>query len=202
MCQPTLFLVEDDRAVRESLAWLLTQENYRVEAYSSPAELLAAYEPSKPGCLILDLHLPGMNGLQLRDQLLERGCEHPFIIITGHGDVPEATRAMRMGAVDFIEKPLPREVLLDRVREAVKFDAQQRRARQQQQQFQERYQSLSHREQEVLELVMDGKLTKQIADQLGISVKTVEVHRSNLTRKMGVSSVVQLVRLCAEQLAK
>lgn len=115
MTQPTIYLVEDDAEVRRSLIRILELEGYHVEAFSAPTELLTRYDPAKPGCLVLDLRLPEMSGIELRQRLVDQGCRHPFIMITGHGDVSDATRSMRMGAIDFIEKPLDRKVLLARV---------------------------------------------------------------------------------------
>lgn len=198
---PLVYLVEDDSAVRDSLVWLFRKEGYDVEAYGTPAEILSAYDQSKHGCLVLDLRLPEMTGIELRQKLIEQGCTHPFIIITGHGDVPDATRSMRMGAIDFIEKPLDITLLLSRVREAIEADLRQRREIMEHESFRSRFETLSPREREVLELVVAGKLTKQIANQLEISIKTVEVHRSNITRKMKVDNFIQLVRLYTEHQA-
>ncbi|MBX3438798.1 MAG: response regulator [Planctomycetaceae bacterium] len=127
MLEPTIYLVEDDDAVRESLVWMLIQAGYRVEAHADPSDLLDAYDASRPGCLVFDLKLPGMSGLELREKLVASGSSHPFLIMTGHGEVPDATRAMRMGAVDFIEKPLDRTLLLERIHEAIAEDCEQRK---------------------------------------------------------------------------
>ena len=196
--QPTVILVEDDQAVRDSIVWMLEQERIHVEAYATPSKLLAMYDSARPGCLVLDLHLPEMNGLELRGRLVEMGCQLPFIIITGHAEVPDATHAMRIGAVDFIEKPLNREVFLNRVWLALDQDARWRREQADHECVQARLDSLTQREHEVLGRVVAGKLTKQIATELGITIKTVEAHRSNITRKMQVDSVVQLVRIVIE----
>jgi len=194
----TVFLIEDDKAVRESVTRMLIAEGLDVEAFGDPAELLKAYDPSKPGCLLIDLRLPRMNGLELHAELLRRGCEHPFIIITGHGAVSHATAAMREGAVDFLEKPFDRQCLLDRIHEAIRSDANRRQKCAELESIQVRIDSLTAREREVMALVVDGKLTKHIARELGISTKTVEVHRSHITQKMQVGSVAQLVRLITE----
>lgn len=195
MTQPTVYLVEDDAAVRSSLIRILELEGYHVEAFSAPAELLTRYDPAKPGCLVLDLRLPEMSGIELRQRLVDQGCRHPFIIITGHGEVSDATHSMRLGAIDFIEKPLDRKVLLARVGEAVAADLQRRLESEQHELFLTRLETLTPREREVLQLVVAGRLSKQIASELKIAVKTVEVHRSNIVRKMQMDNVIQLVRL-------
>ena len=198
MTQPTVYLVEDDAAVRSSLIRILELEGYHVEAFAGPTQLLTQYDPAKPGCLVLDLRLPEMSGIELRQRLVDQGCRHPFIIITGHGEVSDATRSLRMGAIDFIEKPLDRKVLLARVGEAVASDLQRRLASEQHELFRSRLETLTPREREGLQLVVAGRLSKQIASELQIAVKTVEVHRSNIVRKMQIENVIQLVRLYTE----
>ncbi|MCA9011042.1 MAG: response regulator transcription factor [Planctomycetaceae bacterium] len=198
MTRAIVYLVEDDAAVRSSLVRILELEGYHVEAFAAPAELLAQYDPAKPGCLVLDLRLPEMSGIELRQRLVDQGCRHPFIIITGHGEVRDATHSMRMGAVDFIEKPLDRKILLARVSEAVTTDLQRRLAAEQHELFRARLEALTPREREVLQLVVAGRLSKQIASELKIAIKTVEVHRSNIVRKMQIDNVIQLVRLYTE----
>lgn len=198
MIQATVHLVDDNQAVRDSIVWMLEREGIQVEAYATPGDLLKAYDPKSRGCLVLDLSLPEMSGLELRDRLVEMGCRLPFIIITGCGEVPDATRAIKLGAVDFMEKPLDRDIFLDRVWQALDKDTRQRRERADHDSVQNLLDELTPREREVLELVVAGKLTKQIARQFGISVKTIEVHRSNITRKMQVDSVAQLVRIVTE----
>ncbi len=191
----TVMIVEDDSDLRESLRFLLEAQGYGVEAYAVPSELVRSYDPEKPGCLILDLQLPEKSGLDLQRELRGLGGHHPFLVITGHGDVPVAVKAMRDGAVDFIQKPFDRQLLLERVDDAIRCDDESRKKRAEYLGVETKIDSLTPREQEVMELVVDGKLTKQIASQLQISTKTVEVHRSNITKKMGTESVAQLVRL-------
>jgi FixJ family two-component response regulator len=191
----TIIVVEDDRELRTSLVWMLRSNGYQAEGYETAEEILAAYDPERPGCLLLDLELPCKSGLELIEELQSRGFCHPFLIISGHSAVTEAVTAMHRGAVDFLEKPFEHARLLDAVREAVQRDAESRRRRAEMQSIAERVQSLTQREREVLWLVVSGKLTKQIAKQLGISTKTVEVHRSHITRKMHVESVAQLVAI-------
>ncbi len=177
---------------------MLTLDGLDVEAFGQPSELLNAYDPSKPGCLLIDLRLPQMNGLELHAKLLKLGCQHPFIIITGHGNVPQATAAMREGAVDVLEKPFNRQRLLDRIHEAFRRDANHRKKRAQQESIRARIDLLTPREREIMELVVDGIQTKQIAHKLGIASKTVEVHRHRITQKMQTESVAQLVRMMME----
>jgi two-component system response regulator FixJ len=191
----TVFLVDDDKAVRDSVTRTLTLDGLDVEAFGHPSELLNAYDPSKPGCLLFDLRLPQMNVLELYAELLKLGCQHPFIIITGHGSVAHATAAMREGAVDFLEKPFDRQCLLDRIYEAFRRDANHREKRSQQESIRARIDLLTPREREIMELVVDGRPTKQIARKLGIASKTVEVHRHRITQKMQTESVAQLVRM-------
>lgn len=198
MSRPLVFLVEDDLAVRESVVWMLDRQGIQVEAYETPEHFLSEYNPAKRGCLVLDLKLPGMGGLELRQKLVAKGCDLPFIMISGHGEIPDATNAMRMGAIDFIEKPLNRELFIERVWQALDTDAKHHREQEGQRKYQARLDALTRREREVLELVVAGKLTKQIAKQLGVTIKTVEAHRSNITKKMQVDSVVQLVREVTE----
>lgn len=193
--QPTVFLVEDDLPMRESLVWLLKVNELQVEAFASPGELLEVYDPDRPGCMIIDLQLPRMSGLELYKALQDKGCCHPFLVISGHGDVTTAVDAMRNGAIDFLEKPFDHDTFLLRVNEAVERDAKQREVRGNAEAVQERIETLTPREHEVMRLVAEGQLTKQIAKNLGISTKTVEVHRSHVTKKMKVHSVAQLVAM-------
>ena len=191
-------LVEDDEEMRSSLQWMLNAEGIKVSSYATPAELLNDFDPEQPGCLVLDLKLPGMSGMALREQLVHRGCYHPFIIITGHGNVTNAVNAMRQGAVHFLQKPFDHDSLLNCVKEAFAKDEQSRKEKAALNELEVLMSSLTRREREVLELVVDGRLTKQIANDLGISSKTVEVHRSNITKKFGVESVAQLVQMVAQ----
>ncbi len=190
-----VYLVDDDHAVRKSLVWMLNQEGIQVEPYASPRDLLNAYDPAATGCLVLDQRLPEMSGLELRARLAERGCQLPFIMITAYGEITDATQAMRMGAIDFIEKPFPPELFLKRIRQALDEDAERCRRQTDAGSFESRLMSLTPRQREVLDLVVSGKMTKQIAIELDISVKTVEVHRRNLKKKLHADSVAHLVRM-------
>lgn len=193
MSKPTVFIVEDDDDLRESLQWMIRKIGLQVEAYTSPQKLLDQYESTKPGCLVLDLRLPGMSGLDLQKQLVARGSRHPFIVLTAHGEVPSAVEAMRLGALDFIEKPFSRQYLLDRIQQAIQIDAQARRNQAELDVVKKLLDTLTRRERQVLDLVVAGRLTKQIAKTLEISPKTVEVHRSKVVKKMRVDSVIELV---------
>jgi two-component system, LuxR family, response regulator FixJ len=190
-----VYLVEDDASMRESLVFVLSQAGFHVRAFESPAHLLETYEAEGAGCLVLDFQMPGMTGLQLLKTLQSRGSTHPFVVITGHGTIRAAVEAMHLGAVDFIEKPFHHDVLLSRVEQALAKDQADRAFRRDSAAIEEQFLGLTTREREVMQMVVEGELTKNIARKLGISVKTVEVHRSNITRKMGVDSVVQLVRM-------
>lgn len=191
----TVYVIEDDDDLRESLAGMIRSVGLQVQHFGHPRDFFANYDPQTPGCLVVDLRLPDMSGLELQRVAAKQGSLHPFLIITGHGDVQTAVAAMRQGALDFIEKPFSRQQLLDRVQQAVTQDLQQRRLFEQQQHVRGLIAALTGREREVLELVVEGKLTKEIARQLGISPKTVEVHRANVVRKMGADNVAELIRV-------
>jgi FixJ family two-component response regulator len=194
--EPVVFVVDDDATLRESLCWLLQSMNLRAQAFASAAEFLSAYEPTQPGCLLLDVRMPGMSGLQLQDIMAERGLQLPVIIVTGHGDVAMAVRAMKAGARDFVEKPFNDQALLERVQEALEVDAAARRVAAERRAIAERVGTLTHREHQVLQAIVSGHANKQIAASLGISVKTVEIHRGRVMQKMRVRSVAELTALC------
>lgn len=195
---PSVFVVDDDKAVRDSLQWLLESAGLEVRTFPDAQAFLddlAALEGEPRGCLLADLRLPGMSGLDLQDRLNERGIKIPVIVITGHGDVSMAVRAMKAGAVHFIEKPFNEQVLLERVREALARDAEGRRAAGDAAQLEQRHASLTPRERQVMELVVTGRLNKQIAADLELSPKTVEVHRAHVMEKMEAGSLADLVRM-------
>ena len=191
---PTVFVVDDDEALCEALQWLLESAALRVEAFHSAEAFLDAYDPQRPGCLVLDLRMRGMNGLDLQARLARDDLALPVIIITGHGDIPLAVRAMKGGAVDFLEKPVDDRVLLERIQMALGRDARNRAVHVQRADILARLATLSHREREVLEQVVAARPSKQIAIALGITEKTVEVHRKHILQKMRVRSSVELVR--------
>ncbi|MBI1369547.1 MAG: response regulator [Planctomycetes bacterium] len=191
----TVFVVDDDDAVRESIEFLMDSSSLPVKAFASAEEFLKAMEPGWRGCLLLDVRMPGMSGLQLQGVLNERLFKLPVIILTGHADVPMAVRAMQGGAFDFIEKPCREEVLLSRVRAALQKDAADQEEVVSLGDLSSRYQTLSPREQEVMALVVEGHLNKQIGQMLGISMKTIEVHRGRVMKKMEAQSLADLVRM-------
>ena len=193
--EPTVFVVDDDPAVLRGLRLLMKSVKLNVETYLSAQEFLDDYDPAQPGCLLLDLRMPGISGLELQEILRTRNIPIPIIIITGYGEVPAAVQAMRKGAVDFLEKPFNDQVLLDHVQKAIAEDAQIRQQRAEQEAVLARFALLTPREREVMDLVIAGKSNKVIASQLGISPKTVEFHRSHIMKKMKVGSVAGLVAL-------
>ena len=188
-------VVDDDEAVRSSLMLLLKSAGLTIQAYASAAEFLAAYEDDQPGCLVLDIRMPGMNGLELQDELTRRGAMVPVIFITGHGDVPMAVEAMQRGAMDFLQKPFRDQDLIDRVLKALVLDRGNRAQRESRRAIRSRLAILSPREMQVLQLLANGKSNKQMAGDLGVSQRTVEIHRAHLMQKMEAKSVAQLVRM-------
>ncbi len=192
--QPTVFVVDDDPAVRDSLRLLLESVGLVAETFASPHQFLDAIVSEQPGCVLLDIRMPGMSGLELQRRLVARGITMPVIIITGHGDVTTAVQAMKTGATDFLEKPFNDQVLLDRIHDAITRDTQSRRARAEQDTVGRHLATLSPREVEVLDLIIAGKANKVIALDLGISEKTVEAHRARAMDKMQVRSTADLVR--------
>lgn len=194
--EPTVFVVDDDEAVRESLRFLISSIGLRVEAFSSPTEFIDAYRPDRPGCLILDMRLPGLSGLQLQEHLRQRAMDLPIIFVTGHGDVPMAVSALKAGAFDFLEKPYSDQQLLDRVQHCISEDTRRRRDYAERAALRERFALLTPRERQVLERVVAGKPNKVIARELSISGKTVEVHRARVMEKMQTNSLANLVSMC------
>ncbi|MDK3019803.1 response regulator transcription factor [Pseudodonghicola flavimaris] len=190
-----IHIVDDDRAAREGLGFLLSSLGLRTVSHGSAADLLATLMPDEIGCILADVRMPGMTGLELLEELERRGCPLPVIMITGHGDVPMAVRAMRLGAMDFFEKPVNGMALVDRIREALELSRTRAGAEREKAQLARRVASLTSREVEVAQGVLRGLQNKQIAHELGISLKTVEVHRHNAMEKMGATSAADLVRL-------
>ena len=195
MTEPKVHIVDDDEAMRDSLKWLLESRGLEVELYASGDEFLQAFQSGFCGCLVLDVRMQGMSGLDLFERLQARGSTMPVIFITGHGDVPMAVAALKKGAADFIEKPFNDQDILKLIEGCMQQDLAAAAKRAESASVGQRLDSLTQREQEVLGLVIGGKLNKQIADELGISIKTVEVHRSRVMQKMGASSVAELVQL-------
>lgn len=191
----TVFVVDDDQAMRNSLKWLIESVGVSVESFASADEFLAHHQPGRAGCLVLDVRMPGMSGLELLEHLARENMRIPAVIITGHGDVPMAVRAMKSGAVDFIEKPFNDEALLDAIRHAIAFEEQQRSQYSENRQIQERLANLTPREHEVMDMVCDGRSNKEIANMLGVSAKTIEAHRARVMEKMQAGSLAELVRM-------
>lgn len=193
--EPTVFVVDDDEAIRKALSLLLKSVNIISETYESAQEFLDAYDPSRPGCLVLDVRMPGMSGLDLQKHLADKGITIPIVIITGHGDVPMAVEAVKMGAVEFIEKPFRDQVLLESVQKGINLDAELRVDAAERAKIAERLDQLTTREKQVMELVVAGKPNKAIASELELSQKTVEFHRAHVMEKSGANSVAELVRM-------
>jgi len=192
---PTIFVVDDDEGMRSSLQWLLESEGLRVEIFGSAQEFLDAYYPGRAGCMLLDVRMHGMSGLELQEHLREQDIQIPVIIITGHGDVPMAVRAMKTGALDFIEKPFDDEKMLDAIRRALDIDKLRRERQADRANLAARLANLTPREHEVMLQVTDGKSNKEIANALGVSSKTVEAHRARVMEKMEARSLAELVRM-------
>ncbi|SIQ20410.1 response regulator transcription factor [Pseudacidovorax sp. RU35E] len=198
----TVYVVDDDEAVRDSLQWLLEGKDYRVRCFESAESFLARYDPREVACLIVDIRMAGMSGLELQDKLIERKSPLPIVVITGHGDVPMAVDSMKKGAMDFIQKPFNDEALVSLVERMLEHA---RTAFAQYQQSASRdalLSKLTGRESQVLERIVAGRLNKQIADDLGISIKTVEAHRANIMEKLNANTVADLLKIALGQTAK
>jgi len=193
--EPTVFIVDDDASVRDSLEYLLQSVGLRTRKYASGTEFLEAYDPASPGCLVLDVRMPGMSGMELQQRLEELGSTLPIIFITAHGDVPMAVQAVKAGAVDFLIKPFRDQEVLDKVQQSIHEDTKARDQVEHRREVLERLASLTPREREVLDMVVDGKANKGIAVELGISQRTVEVHRARVMEKMQAGSVARLVQM-------
>ncbi len=195
----TVYVVDDDEAVRDSVQWLLEGQDFRVRCFESAETFLARYDPREVACMIVDIRMNGMSGLELQDRLVERGSPLPIAIITGHGDVPLAVDTMKKGALDFIQKPFKEEQLISLVERMLE---QARNNFSDQQQSASRdalLAKLTGREAQVLERIVAGRLNKQIADDLGISIKTVEAHRANIMEKLGANTVADLLKIALKQ---
>jgi FixJ family two-component response regulator len=192
---PSVHIVDDDQLVRESLGDLLRSVNYRVELYRSASEFLDAELPDAPGCLVLDVRLPGTNGLELQAYLRRLNIGLPIILMTGFGDIPMSVKGMKAGAIDFLVKPIRDQDLLDAVAAAIQVDESRRQEIAQIGKLQERYALLTPRERQVMALVASGFMNKQVANELSISEVTVKMHRSSAMRKLGAKSVARLARI-------
>ncbi|MDJ0751177.1 MAG: response regulator transcription factor [Woeseiaceae bacterium] len=192
---PTVFIVDDDAAIRFAMQALMDSVNLNHEIFASADEFLEKITEQRPGCLVLDIRMPGLGGLELQEELIKRGNTLPIIFITGHGDVPMAVEAMQKGAVDFIQKPFRDQELLDRIREALATDEERREEQQAHAEVAARLSRLTNREREVFDLVVTGKPNKVIAYELGVSQRTVEIHRARVMEKMQARSLADLVKM-------
>jgi two-component system response regulator FixJ len=193
--KPVVYIVDDDDGMRRALTVLITTIGYQPVAFAKPSEFLAKYDPSQPSCLVLDVRMPEMSGLEVQQHLNKAGSMLPVILVSGHGDIPMAVQAMKDGAHDFLQKPFRDQELIDRINAALKLDAQNRESVDRLADLKSREESLTPREREVLALVVDGKANKVIAIDLGLSERTVEIHRANCMEKMGARSVAHLVKM-------
>jgi RNA polymerase sigma factor (sigma-70 family) len=193
--QPVAFVIDDDAMVRDAVADLLRSVGLRVQAFGSTQEFLQSKRPNAPGCIVLDVRLPGASGLEFQRTLTESNIQLPVIFITGHGDISMSVRAMKSGAIEFLTKPLREQELLDAVQAGIERDRARRQQAQLVAELQERLNSLTSREREVLSLVITGRPNKQIGYELGLSEMTVKVHRSQIMRKMRAKSLVELVQM-------
>jgi two-component system, LuxR family, response regulator FixJ len=192
---PTIYVVDDDDGMRRALDTLLATVGFKTAVFSRPSDFLASFKPDLPGCLVLDIRMPDMSGLELQQHLNRMGSMLPVIFITGHGDVPMAVQAMKEGAFEFIQKPFRDQDLLDRINHALKQDAENRTLVARRAEVLHRVESLTPRERQVMDLVVDGAANKVIAIDLDLSERTVEIHRAKVMEKMGARSVAHLVKL-------
>jgi len=193
-----VFIVDDDPDVRRTISLLVCSVNLAAETFASANEFLDRYDPEQPGCLVLDMRMPGMTGRQLQQELTDRGSSLPIIFVTAHGEIPTATEAMRAGAIDFITKPFSPQMLLERIHEAMAMNEKQRKNEQLQKEVQSRVATLTSREREGMEHLAAGESTKVIANRLGISTKTVDNHRAKVLEKVNVDNPTQLACLLAD----
>lgn len=191
----TVFIVDDEPEVRRSLSRLVESIGLRAEAFGTATEFLERYAVDEGGCLVADMRMPGLSGLDLQEKLVEQGALLPVIILTGHGEVPSAVRAMKLGAFDFIEKPFSTQLLLDRIQQAIEADEEARRVAAERSELAQRLARLTRREREVMERMVTGRSNRQIAEELGLSQKTVEFHRANVMQKLGADSLAETVRI-------
>lgn len=196
---PTAYVVDDDESIRTLWRWLMESNGIAAKTFATAAEFIESYRNGDAGCLVLDLELPGMSGLELQEYLKCRDVEIPIVFVTGHGDVPAAVSALKGGAVDFIQKPFSYKEVLSIIEKAFERDAKNREKRTRQSRIAGRLATLTEREQEVLQRVIEGKPNKIIAAELDVSMKTVEFHRAKVMEKMGVTSVAELVQFAMQQ---
>jgi len=193
--EPTVFLVDDDHAVRDALELLLDAASFKTASFENARAFLDAYTHNQAGCLVLDIRMPDMSGMELQDALAARGISLPIIFLTGHGNVPMSARAFRSGAIDFMEKPFDESTLLERIREAIQLDLSNRETITRRNNARARLTTLTQREQQVMLLVVAGKVNKEIATELDLSHRTVEIHRGRVMEKTGARSLTRLIEL-------
>lgn len=191
---PIVYIVDDDDGVRTSLSWLLGSVKIQSKCLTSAKELLDAYDPEIPACLVLDVRMPEVGGFELQDILKKQGAALPIIFMSGHGDIPMSVRAMQNGAIDFVEKPYNSQYMLDRIQTALRIAVEQHQMMRRKQMLQSKLALLTTREKEVMQGVIEGKSSKEIARELNISVKTVDVHRASVKEKLGMPNTATLVR--------
>ena len=190
----TVHIVEDDEEVSQSMKFLVESVGLQARCYTSASTFFDSYRDQGPGCLILDLRMPGISGLEALELIIEKQINEPVIVVTGHGDVPAAVRALKLGAIDFVEKPCSDNLLIQKINHAIDLDQRNRLQRLQRESINRAYESLTERERDVLELLVGGNSNKEVARDLQLSPKTVERHRANIMRKLGVGSFAELVR--------
>jgi two-component system response regulator FixJ len=195
MNEPCVFVVDDEEAICDSTALLLKSVGLKARTYTDPRAFLKEYTPEQPGCLVMDVRMPGVSGLEVQQELNRRKSPLPVIFISGHGDVPMAVEAMRAGALDFLQKPFKHDELIRRVQKALEQDTRDRDLLRQRDVIQQRWDALTPREQQAADLIVDGKANKVVAAELQISERTVELHRAHVMEKMGARSLAQLVQL-------
>ena len=196
--EPVVHVVDDDPSLLKSLCWLLESVGLTVALFESAQNFLAEFDPAQPGCVLLDVRMPGMNGLELHQDFKSRNISIPIIVFTGHGDVAMAVQCMKDGAFDFIEKPYNEQELVDRINDAIELDRRTRRESAEREEAIARIAHLTPREREVMDLIVEGLANKQMAARLGISEKTIEVHRSRAKTKLGADSVAELVKIALQ----
>ena len=195
LLDPTVFVVDDDEAVRKSLQWLVESVGLKAETFASVRAFLEVFDPGRPGCVVLDVRMPGMSGTEALARLAELGSTTPVIVVTAYGDVPTAVRTLKEGAVDFIEKPCSHQLLLERIQQCVEADAENRRTQERCENERSRLATLTERERDVLDRVVMGRSNRQIAEELGLSPKTVEAHRTKVMQKTKARTLADLVRM-------
>ena len=195
MVEDIVYVVDDDAPVRESLALLIQSMQWQVKCFSSAGEFLDQLNPEQPGCLILDIRMPEMDGLELQEELNRRGLSIPIIFLTGHGDIQMAVKTLKLGAVDFIEKPFRDQTLLDSIKNALELDQDRRMSSRAAAEFEQRMAKLTPREMQVMNRIVEGQANKVVAAELDVSERTVEIHRSKVMAKMQAQSLAHLVRM-------